>query len=60
MHILTDNQLKRIKEQSYQDGQAKGYELGYLVGQNEEADKIILISSKAREDVKEILKQKGF
>ncbi len=63
LNILTSSKLRKIKEREFNNswgkGLAKGYELGYKMGQAEKTNRGFIISSQVDEQLSEILKEKG-
>lgn len=58
--IMTTKKLKKICQEYYTMGVAKGYELGYKMGKVEKTNRGFIIGAEIEEQLKEILRKKGF
>ena len=58
--FMTVKKLKKICEEYYERGVAKGYELGYKMGKSESTNRGFIIGSKVDEQLKEILRKSRF
>uniref|UniRef100_A0A6M3Y0V3 Uncharacterized protein n=1 Tax=viral metagenome TaxID=1070528 RepID=A0A6M3Y0V3_9ZZZZ len=57
IHIKTTKQLQQIRQKGYDEGVAKGYELGFLLGKIERTNRGAIIGSKVDEQIKEIMER---
>ena len=57
--IMTGKKLKKLCQDYYDRGVAKGYELGYRMAQAEKTNRGFIISSKGDREIEEILKKNG-
>ncbi len=58
--FMTVKKLKKICDDYYGRGVAKGYELGYKTAKGEKANRGFIIGPKLDEELKEILRKSGF
>lgn len=56
--IMTVKKLKKICQDHYSRGVAKGYELGYRMGQVERTNRGFIIGPEVDREIEEILKKK--